>query len=81
MRKNQIVGLLIILSALLIAGIFISWIVILPLAGVTELVSKSITSGYWGIAVFTIVELLIVVLILIWIGSTALKPTNEEKEK
>ena len=51
------IGFSIIIGALLIGALFLVWIVILPLTGVTDFVSNSITSGYWGIAIFTLFEI------------------------
>ncbi len=77
MNKNKTIGLLIICAGLLIGAIFLIWIIILPAVGVTDIASTSFFSGYWGIAVFTILEVAVVVILLIWIGSTPLRTKNK----
>ena len=84
MNKNKMIGFSIIIGALLIGALFLVWIVILPLTGVTDFVSNSITSGYWGIAIFTLFEIVVLISILIWVGSTAFRTkenSNQEEQE
>ncbi|MHA1222958.1 MAG: hypothetical protein ACTSR2_08030 [Candidatus Hodarchaeales archaeon] len=82
MKKNKLVGLILIIFAVFIFVLFACWIIVLPAIGVTDFISNNITSGYWGIAIFTMFEVSVIVIILIWIGYTPLKIkiTKNEKE-
>jgi len=73
MSINKIISLLFILSGVAFGIFFLLWIIILPILDITEIASRNILSGYWGIAVFTILEILVVSLILVWVGLNAFK--------
>ena len=80
MNKNRLVGLILVIVSLLIFSLFLLWIIILPAIGITEQVSTNITSGYWGIAIFTMLEVVIITIMLFWVGKTPLTAKEQNNE-
>ena len=81
LNKNKIVGLSLVLTSVMVFSIFLLWIIILPAIGVTETVSSNITSGYWGIAIFTMIEVVVIAIMLFWVGKTPLKNKDIKDDK
>lgn len=80
LNKNKLVGLSLVLISIAIFSVFLLWIIILPATGITDTVSSNITSGYWGIAIFTMLEVVVITIMLFWVGKTPLKRKEENNE-